>query len=287
MEWLAAFAAFFLLAFGLCLLSAVPLVKRQDQKVFRSPLEFDLPFEEVSFSTADHQLLRGWWIPATDSTKTIILLHGYAGSMDPDLRYAPHFHAAGFNILMFDFRAHGRSSGRLTSVGALESRDVHAAIDFALAKGSQSVGLIGFSMGGRAAVLGAPYPPAVKAVISDGSPVRLITAVTQDLLLRKIPPALCRLLARMVLVGASVLTGVNLYRNDLLNAAHDLSGTPVLFIHGELDRYTTPAELKSLMQLVGPRARLWSVPEAKHRNIEDTRPAEYLEQVLTFMQENF
>lgn len=287
MEWLAAFAAFLLLALGLCLLSAIPLVERQGQKVFRSPLEFDLPFEEVSFSTADHQLLRGWWIPATDSTKTIILLHGYAGSMDPDLRYAPHFHAAGFNILMFDFRAHGRSSGRLTSVGALESRDVHAAIDFALAKGSQSVGLIGFSMGGRAAVLGAPYPPAVKAVISDGSPVRLITAVTQDLLLRKIPPALCRLLARMVLVGASVLTGVNLYRNDLFNAAHDLSGTPVLFIHGELDRYTTPAELKSLMQLVGPRARLWSVPEAKHRNIEDTRPAEYLEQVLTFMQENF
>ncbi len=286
MEWLAAFAAFVLLAFGLCLLSAVPLVKRQDQKVFRSPFEFGLPFEEVSFSTIDHHLLRGWWIPAPISTRTIILLHGYAGSMDPDLRYAPHFHSAGFNILMFDFRAHGRSSGRLTSVGALERRDVHAAIDFALAKGSQSIGLIGFSMGGRAAVLGSPYPPVVKAVISDGSPVRLITAVTQDLLLRRIPPALSYILARMILVGASILTGVNLYRNDLLNAASNLSGTPVLFIHGGMDRYTTPSELSRLIQLAGTSARLWSVPEAKHRNIEDTCPAEYLEHVLTFWQEN-
>ncbi len=286
MEWLAVPAAILLLAFGLCLLLAIPLVKRQGQKEIRSPAEFDLSFEEVSFLTADHMQLRGWWIPSPASTRTVILLHGYAGSMDPDIRYAPPLHKAGYNVLMFDFRAHGRSSGRITSLGALESRDVHAAIDFADAKGSQHIGLLGFSMGGRAAVLAAPYPPIIKAVISDGSPARLVTAITRNLLLRKIPPVLSWLLARMILIGASLLTGVNLSRNDLHRAAANLSGTPVLYIHGGLDRYTTPQELNRLMQLAGPRARLWSVPEAKHRNIEDTRPDEYIEQVLSFLEEN-
>lgn len=285
MEWLAVLAAILVLALVLCLLLAIPLVKRQVQKDFRSPLEFTLPFEEVSFPTQDKLLLRGWWIPSPASTRTVILLHGYAGSMDPDIRHASSLHEAGFNILMFDFRAHGRSAGRLTSLGALERRDVHAAIDFARAKGSLSIGLIGFSMGGRAAVLAAPYPPVVKAVISDGSPARLFTAVTRNLQVRGIPPALSRLLACMILVGASILTGVNLSSNDLLNKAANLAGTPVLFIHGGQDLYTTPAELNRLMQHSGPHAHLWSVPEAKHRNIEDTRPAEYLEQVLTFMKE--
>ena len=286
MDWLAVPAAILLLTLGLCLLLAVPLVKRQGQKEIRSPAEFNLFYEDVSFLTADHLQLHGWWIPSPASTRTVILLHGYAGSMDPDIRYAPSLHKAGFNVLMFDFRAHARSSGRLTSVGALESRDVHAAINLARAKGSQSIGLLGFSMGGRAAVLAAPYPPVVKAVISDGAPARLVTAITQDLLLRKIPPALGWLLARMILVGASVLTGVNLSRNDLHRAAANLPGTPVLFIHGGLDRYTTSEELNKLMQLAGTRARFWSVPEAKHRNIEDTRPDEYLEQVLSFLKEN-
>lgn len=286
MEWLTVPAAVVLVAVGLCLLCAIPLVKRHKPKEIRSPREYDLPFEAVSFTTSDGLILRGWWIPSPASTQTVIQLHGYAGSMDPDIRYAPLLHDAGLNILMFDFRAHGRSAGYLTSVGALEARDVHAAINFALANGSTSIGLVGFSMGGRAAILAAPYPPQVRAVITDGAPARLFTAVTQDLILRGMPVLISRLLGWMVLVGASLLTGVNLYRNDPYHAAPNLSGTPLLFIHGALDRYTTPFELDRLLYLAGSQARLWSVPEAKHRNIEDTRAQEYRAQVLSFLKDH-
>lgn len=42
--------------------------------------------------------------------RALILLHGQAGSsMDPNVQYLPALHAAGFHVLQFDLRAHGRS----------------------------------------------------------------------------------------------------------------------------------------------------------------------------------
>lgn len=140
-------------AIGISMALSIFLTHRYPQKALSSPTEFGLDFENIELVTSDHLHLRGWWIPTNDSVKTIIFLHGYAGSMDPDLKYAPAIHQAGFNILMFDFRAHGRSEGNLTTIGTLEVSDVRAAIDFALARKSEQVGLLGFSMGGRTALL--------------------------------------------------------------------------------------------------------------------------------------
>ena len=286
MEWLALVLGVFFLFLGLCLLTAFTMVKRQSIKEVRSPAEFQLTFDEISFPSQEDILLKGWWIPCMDSDRTIITLHGYAGSMDPDIRYAPHLHDAGFNVLMFDFRAHGRSGGRLTSLGPLETEDVQAAVRFALAKDSRRIGLLGFSMGGRAAILAAPSIPQVNALISDGGPARMLTSITQNLSLRKIPSPLSWVLARMVLTGASIITGVNLFKVDPLNTAGKLDRIPTLFIHGEKDRYTTAEEIKTMVSLAGPNARLWLVPEAKHRNIEETRSEEYLQVVISFFSEN-
>ena len=286
MTWLAVTLGVFLFFIGLCILSALPMVRRQPIKEIHSPAEFQLAFNEISFPAQDGILLKGWWMPCMDSDRTIITLHGYAGSMDPDIRYAPHLHNAGFNVLMFDFRAHGRSGGRLTSLGALETRDVQAAVRFALDKGSRRIGLLGFSMGGRAVILAAPSIPQVNALISDGGPARMLTSITQNLSLRNIPFPLSWILARMVLTGASIITGVNLFKADPLNTAGKLDRIPTLFIHGEKDRYTTAEEIKTMVSLAGPNARLWSVPEARHRNIEETRSEEYLQVVISFFSEN-
>jgi pimeloyl-ACP methyl ester carboxylesterase len=267
-----------------CLLAAVPLVKRHPPKENHSPAEFDLAFETVRFSTKDHITLRGYWIPCSGSTRTVILLHGYAGSLDPDMKYTPHLHSAGFNILLFDFRAHGRSGGKITTMGARERADVKAAVEFTRLRGSTWIGLLGFSMGGRAAILAAPQIPEVSAIISDGAPLRLSTAATQDLHLRGLPLPVAAILSRMMLIGASILSDVNLFKIDPIRQAANLQGIPVLFINGEQDLYVTHDEMTKMIHDAGPLASLWSVPEAKHRNIEDTRPEEYLQRVLSFLQ---
>lgn len=272
-----------ILFLGICALCAIPLVKKQTQKVLASPADFNLEYETIQLITQDRIPLHAWWLPAANSTKTVILLHGHSGSKDPDLKYTPHLHSAGFNVLMFDFRAHGRSGGRINTIGALERRDVKSAVEYALYRGSQSIGLLGFSMGGRAAVLSAPFPPEVKAVISDGGPARLSTAISRALYLRGLPIPLGLVIAWMILIGGSILSRQALFTLEPYYQAKNLSPLPVLFIHGEKDLFTQPVELEKIEKDAGPNARAWKVPEAHHRDIEQTRPVEYIEKVVTFL----
>jgi len=285
-EWLFIIIGVLVFLLLTCLLLAVPLVRRHSLNEVHSPSEFDLAYEEVAFTTEDNIPLCGYWIACQDSDRAVIILHGFSGSLDPDMRYVPHLHKAGFNVLMFDFRAHGRSGGRVTSLGALETRDVRAAVKWVLDKGRDRVGLLGFSMGGRAALLAAPSIPGVNAILSDGAPPRLVNSVTQNLVLRNRSHAFSWLLARMMLLGASILTTTNLFRTDPLFAAKHLTAIPVLFFHGEKDRYATMPEMRRMVEDAGPRAQLWSVPEARHRDIEKTRPEEYLQKMISFFSEN-
>lgn len=278
-------AGILLFLIGICMLASLPLIHPRRVVGAHSPAEYTLRYEDIVMTTSDGIRLRGWWIPAENSDRTVILLHGYAGTMDPDLQYAPPLVSAGFNVLMFDFRAHGRSGGTISTLGAREVRDVQTAVDEAKRHGSRRVGLLGFSMGGRAAILSVSKVPGIHALISDCAPPRLHYAVTRNLILRKIPDFLAWLLASMMLFGGSLLSGANLFRQDPLYAAEHLPGLPVFFMQGGLDRYVRRSELTQMVEQAGKTARLWYVDGAKHRDIEKTHPTEYLRNVIHFFQE--
>lgn len=283
------FAGWLLLVVAVTLLAAVlmanQVVQRQTQKVFLDPGQFGLDFEPIAFTTEDGIDLIGWWIPAAGSKRTIICLHGYAGSCDPDLEYATALHDAGFNLLYFDFRAHGRSRGTLTSIGALEVQDCLAAIRYAEAKGSRSVGLLGFSMGGRVALLtAAQHPGLVKTLISDGGPARLTTAIAADLHEKHIPCPLNTGLAYIIVLGMSILTNRNLFSREPYYQASKLAPLPVLFIHGGKDPHTRLNELDQMVRQAGENAECWVVPQAGHRNLEDFVGHEYIERVIAFFE---
>ncbi len=89
MEWLALLVAVLILVMGILLISAIPLVFRRHPQ--RNPGEPNcgIEYDNVSFTTSDGIHLYGWWFPFMASQQTIILLHGFAGSMDPDLKYVP------------------------------------------------------------------------------------------------------------------------------------------------------------------------------------------------------
>lgn len=282
MGWIIAALTGLLVLIGMCMLASFPLVKPRRSQEPGTPSQCNLDFELIRFTTSDSILLKGWWIPADTSDRTIILLHGHAGSMVPDLKYAPRLHEAGFNVMMFDFRAHGYSGGAVSSLGPLEIRDVQSAIQFAIEKGSKKIGLLGFSMGGRAAILSATRIQGVNAILADGAPPRLLRAVQQVLLLRQVPACFAWVIARVILLGGSLLTGVNLFSHDPLTAARELRGIPVLIVQGGKDRFVDPKENRRMVASAGEGASLWVVPEATHRNIEETRPVEYLDRVITF-----
>ena len=67
----------------------------------------------------------------------------------------------GYNLLLFDQRAHGESGGERISGGYHERRDLGGAIDFLKSQGvlESSIGVLGASMGAGTALLTLPKNP--------------------------------------------------------------------------------------------------------------------------------
>ena len=93
------------------------------------------PFEHVTFASTDGVPLDAWWIPAAPCTakpgtpeagdwgkRTVVLCHGLGANKANQLDVAINLPARGYNLLTFDFRAHGASGGQISSFGDLERR---------------------------------------------------------------------------------------------------------------------------------------------------------------------
>jgi pimeloyl-ACP methyl ester carboxylesterase len=123
--------------------------------VLRRPDEFGMDYEEVFFPSLDGTTLEGWFIPA-DSDRLVIANHplpcnryGFPGHLPPwnalafggfEVNFLPelkHLRDAGYNILTYDLRNHGRSaagSGGIVGIGLLEWRDVVGSLHYARAR---------------------------------------------------------------------------------------------------------------------------------------------------------
>ena len=118
--------------------------------ILRRPDEYGLAYEDVFFPAQDGITLEGWFIPA-DSDRLLICNHpmpcnryGYPGHLEPwtnfggfEVNFLPEYkilHEAGYNILTYDLRNHGRSgmgSGGIVGHGVLEYRDVIGSLHYA------------------------------------------------------------------------------------------------------------------------------------------------------------
>jgi fermentation-respiration switch protein FrsA (DUF1100 family) len=267
---------------GLSFYIARLLTRRRMPDAPASPADHDLDYEDVAFFSRDGLTLRGWFIPATSPRGTVIFCHGHAGSMDPDLKYAPAFHDRGYNVLMCDFRAHGRSDGHLVSMGSLEQQDLLGAIDWLWQRGIERVGVLGFSMGGRVAISTAPQSDAIAVVVSDGGPVTMLDAIAASSKGRGLPSFLAVPVAWLTLWLAGRRVGCNLSDADAIHWVSRLTPKALLLIHGGRDPYVSTAAAKALFAAAGEPKELWIVPQAGHREADKLRPDEYLERVIGF-----
>jgi len=267
---------------GLALYGARALTRRHPPDALASPADYDLAYEDVTFASRDGVTLRGWFIPAASPRGTVVFTHGQSGSMDPDLEYVPAFRASGYNVLMFDFRAHGRSDGKLASMGLLEQLDLLGAVDFLQQRGIERLGVLGFSMGGRVAIGAAPQTEAIVAVVSDGGPVTLFEAVVAGFTERGIPRLLAAPAVRLAIWLAGRRVGRRLSEADALHWAPRLAPRALLLVHGERDPYVSTAAVQALFAAAGEPKELWIVPQAGHRQVDDQRPEEYRARVIGF-----
>jgi pimeloyl-ACP methyl ester carboxylesterase len=100
----------------------------------------------------------------------VVLVHGLTGSKDDPriVLLASQVRARGFDVIAYDARGHGRSTGTCT-LGDLERHDVAAAVAWARER-STSVVVIGASMGAVAALSYAATDLELAGVVAVSSP---------------------------------------------------------------------------------------------------------------------
>lgn len=161
------------------------LVLHPSRTVAATPASFHLNFTELHFAddVAGIPQLHGWLIPSdTASAHTALILHGADGSLSDALPRALTLHNAHLNILLFDYRGYGRSTGQHPTQATMQ-QDAESALNFLIATRHippQNIVLYGQGIGASLAVQLAAEHHEIPAIILDAPDGDLTERVLHD-----------------------------------------------------------------------------------------------------------
>jgi fermentation-respiration switch protein FrsA (DUF1100 family) len=208
-------------------------------------------------------------------------MHGVRANRLSEIERARLFREAGYDVLLFDFQAHGESPGEHITFGALESRDADAALRFLRARfPGRPLAAIGTSLGGAALAL-APHPLPLDALVLESVYPTIDEAVADRLAIRFGP--LGPPLAPLLLLQIEPRLGVPKSALRPIDHLAD-AGCPLFLLAGTADGHTTPEETKRLYAAAREPKDLWLVPGAGHVDLEAFAPKEYRKRVLGFLE---
>lgn len=268
-------------AYGyICWSSERSLVHPPHQAVGQPPSSLGIAYREVAFESSDGIHLRGWWVPGSGPA-SVVLLHGYAATRsDAWDKAGAWLHAAGYNVLAFDFRGSGLSSGDTVTIGHDEPKDAAAAIDFAEAHAAGPLAVMGFSMGAGVAVIIGAERGDVRAVVEDSGWTTLQAVIDSSFSQFAHLPA-------APFEGPIVTYGqldVGFKATDVrpVDAAPHLQ-QPLLAIIGDRDATIPPAQGREVYSRAPQPKQLLEVPNAGHTEAHQVAPALYERTVLSFL----
>jgi uncharacterized protein len=158
--------------------------------IIETPDRAGLGYRDLALETDDGERLHGWWIAGqTDSLGHLLLCHGNAGNVGDRVVHAALL-AGGFDVLLFDYRGYGRSSGRPDEQGTY--RDARAALRCLLDQPNVDparVFYLGESLGAAVALdLALERPPAGLVLLSAFTGVRELGRLHYPLLPTSVIP---------------------------------------------------------------------------------------------------
>ena len=262
-------------------------VYRPKRPVLGTPQADGLKYDSVSLSTSDGESIRGWFLFGTKRSPLVVVCHG-VGTNREDLRGVSRFLCrAGFNVLAFDFRAHGESTGAKTTFGFREALDVQAAVQYAAAHYEQQfegVGVYAISMGSAAAVIAAKHMPQVKAFVLDSPFARLADLVDQQFSQWPQPPRW--LLVSLAKFYGWLFTGISATEIAPADYAPNLGMRPVLVFHGDRDTLIPIEQGRQLFERVPGPKEFVETRGAAHVQSYAAMGRAYEEKVVDFFHRN-
>ncbi len=272
-----------------------------------TPLEYGMAYEDIEFTPRMPEeraeenpiTLRGWWIPGTTQAvgpeSAIVVVHGIDSNRarDPDV-YMPlirDLRDRGFSLIMFDLRAHGESDGEVMSAGYYERYDVLGAMDVVESRYGipvERIGVLGFSMGGVAALLAATDEPRLHALVVDSAFANIDDLFAVEVADRTpLPEWTVNVVKPGMEIVARVRYGIRLSSLKPEEFVGELD-IPLLFTHAEDDdRIGADHSERIAAAATHPETRLESFPSGGHSSAFSDHPDEYLNVVTEYFQQRF
>jgi pimeloyl-ACP methyl ester carboxylesterase len=240
-------------------------------------------------TASDGTRIAGWFVPSGNQAgpagPTIVLAHTDEGNKSEMLAWAEPLHAA-YNLVFFDFRNHGQSSGSLTTLGVREATDLKAVVDWvASTKKPASIAVLGVAMGGAAAIGEAAADDRVGAVILDSTHATLANALEAQLERDGYPLAVPG--AWSILLGGLLRTGEDMTVADPIQAIARYGERPVLIVAAGNDKAIGPHDPDELLAAAlgdGAAAELETCAGASHAQSMAKCSTEYPGWVLGFLE---
>lgn len=234
-----------------------------------TPAKFGYKYEDVHFKSADGTALHGWFLPAHNGVKakaTVVFSHGNAGSVAHHLGFVDWLVVAGYNVLLYDYRAFGRSKGELSRKGIIE--DVQAAFKYvASRKDVDAARLVSFShsLGGAKTIASIGMKPVkgLRAVITDGA----FASYKQ----------MARQKAGQV--------GANLTTDELSPILYvgKIAPVPLLVIHGTADTMVPVGQGEELFKKAKQPKTFFRIEGGSHTNALAKNDGEYRKKMLAWL----
>ncbi|MEA4831068.1 hypothetical protein SDC9_80576 [bioreactor metagenome] len=198
--------------------------------------------------------------------KFTVCIHGYrSNGLNDFAMMAEYFTDAGFGMLIPDNRSHGESEGKYIGFGWNDRKDCLSWCEYLVKRYGEDIEIVlmGISMGATAvmAALGENTIPQIKCAVEDCG----YSNAWEELSLQlyntyglKPFPALY-----LVSIWNKIINGYFISENNALKQIKN-SKLPILFIHGENDRYVPLYMVNKLYEAYEGPKMLYIAPNAAH-----------------------
>ena len=264
-------------------------VKRQNLEEARKWQEdhYDIswydPLEKTDYTVEsfDGYVLHAQFLKNPVPTKDYVLItHGYTDNRFGSLKYAKMYLDFGYNVILYDLRAHGLNEYTYVTYSVRERKDLKVMIEDSRKRypDMERFGLQGESLGSATSIAVLEYRPQVDFVVADCGFAEIIPVLKVGLHGMHLPG--------FFVYPASVFTKIRCgYFYHEMRPIDSLPGNrvPILFMHGEADDFIVPEHSMRMQQATEGFSSLHLFPGAAHAGSMLSDPETYRRVTADFL----
>lgn len=257
---------------------------KKDEKFEENVKWLEKKYSEVKIESVTKKDIYGYKILNENSKDWIIAVHGYTNYGLKMATFIRNFNKMGYNVLVPDLLAHGKSENDFYTMGHQDSKDLARWVEFLSKEYPDSkIYLFGVSMGASTVLnsLDENLSSNVAAFISDSAYINLTEQFSYQL------KKLYNLPSFPILNFASLITKIRAgFFLSEVNAENALKNTniPALILHGEDDSFVPVSNAYKIYELLNSEKEIKIFKGAKHVKAYFLDKEEYFNIIKEFLE---